>query len=117
MWDKYEEAKMGIVVRHIKRFVHSLSKDATLLTGRPASTVLPDYVFDEGERHPRPALKRPKATKVRICPVSNGGSLTWLKAEWKVKQHFARPRSEQETTVSHTRPIPDRSPIPFTTAY
>ncbi|OBZ70389.1 Poly(A) polymerase pla1 [Grifola frondosa] len=45
MWEKFEDAKMGIVVRHIK------------------STALPDYVFDEGERQPRLAQKRPKTGK------------------------------------------------------
>ncbi|KZT71564.1 Poly(A) polymerase [Daedalea quercina L-15889] len=45
MWEKYNEPEMGITVRHIK------------------ITALPDYVFDEGERQPRPALKRPKGGK------------------------------------------------------
>ncbi|EGO02397.1 hypothetical protein SERLA73DRAFT_120990 [Serpula lacrymans var. lacrymans S7.3] len=45
MWEKYDEPTMGIVVRHIK------------------SAALPDYVFDEGERQPRQALKRPKTAK------------------------------------------------------
>jgi len=43
MWEKFDEATMGIVVRHIK------------------STSLPDYVFDPGERQPKPAQKRLKA--------------------------------------------------------
>jgi hypothetical protein len=30
------------------------------------SSALPDYVFDEGERQPRQALKRPKTGKVRL---------------------------------------------------
>ncbi|KAL5530370.1 PAP1 [Sanghuangporus sanghuang] len=42
MWDRYDEASMGIVVRHIK------------------NSSLPDYVFDEGERQPKPTLKRNK---------------------------------------------------------
>ncbi|PIL37403.1 hypothetical protein GSI_01097 [Ganoderma sinense ZZ0214-1] len=42
MWEKFDELTMGIVVRNIK------------------SSALPDYVFDEGERQPRQALKRPK---------------------------------------------------------
>ncbi|KAI0353126.1 poly-A polymerase [Trametes cingulata] len=42
MWEKFDENKMGIVVRHIR------------------SSALPDYVFDEGERQPRQAQKRPK---------------------------------------------------------
>jgi len=45
LWEKYDEASMGIVVRHIK------------------SSSLPDHVFDEGERLPKPTLKRPKTTK------------------------------------------------------
>ncbi|KAI0938182.1 hypothetical protein AcV5_010424 [Taiwanofungus camphoratus] len=45
MWEKFDDALMGIVVRHIK------------------STALPDHVFDEGERQPRSALKRPKTGK------------------------------------------------------
>ncbi|PCH40954.1 polymerase [Wolfiporia cocos MD-104 SS10] len=44
MWEKYEEDRMGIVVRHIKH------------------TALPDYVFEGSERQPRP-LKRPKNGK------------------------------------------------------
>ncbi|EPQ58947.1 poly A polymerase [Gloeophyllum trabeum ATCC 11539] len=45
MWEKFDETKMGIVVRHLK------------------SSALPDYVFDDGERQPRSAQKRPKPTK------------------------------------------------------
>lgn len=45
MWDKFDEATMGIVVRHIK------------------SSSLPDYVFDEGERQPKLTLKRTKSNK------------------------------------------------------
>ncbi|KDQ64202.1 hypothetical protein JAAARDRAFT_27829 [Jaapia argillacea MUCL 33604] len=41
MWEKFDEAKMGIVVRHIK------------------SSALPDSVFDQGERQPRSGVKRP----------------------------------------------------------
>ncbi|KAI0068543.1 poly-A polymerase [Artomyces pyxidatus] len=45
-WDKFDEVKMGIVVRHIK------------------SSALPDYVFDAGERQPKVAIKkRPKPSK------------------------------------------------------
>ncbi|KAG2135712.1 Poly(A) polymerase [Suillus bovinus] len=45
MWEKYDEDTMGIVVRNIK------------------SSALPNYVFDEGERQPKQALKRPKTSK------------------------------------------------------
>ncbi|KAF8343731.1 poly-A polymerase [Amanita rubescens] len=43
MWEKYDGATMGIVVRHIK------------------SSGLPDYVFDPGERPAKGAQKRTKA--------------------------------------------------------
>ncbi|KAI0092408.1 Poly(A) polymerase central domain-containing protein [Irpex rosettiformis] len=52
LWDKYDEATMGIAVRHIK------------------SSQLPDYVFDEGERQPR-SQKRPKN---KALGKSNGTS-------------------------------------------
>jgi len=45
MWEKFDDASMGIVVRHIK------------------STALPDYVFDEVERQTKSAQKRPKFSK------------------------------------------------------
>ncbi|KAI0271965.1 poly-A polymerase [Russula aff. rugulosa BPL654] len=45
-WDKFDEVKMGIIVRHIK------------------SPGLPDNVFDPGERQPKPVnKKRPKQPK------------------------------------------------------
>jgi len=40
MWEKFDETTMGIVVRNIK------------------SSLLPDNVFDPGERQPKPAVKR-----------------------------------------------------------
>ena len=67
MWDKYDEATMGIAVRHIRRY-YDRSKD--LRPAEPSvSSALPDYVFDEGERQPR-SQKRPK-TKVRPTPYNN----------------------------------------------
>ncbi|KZV76021.1 poly-A polymerase [Peniophora sp. CONT] len=46
LWDKYEENKMGIFVKHIK------------------SSALPDYVFSgDSERLPKPSKKRPKSSK------------------------------------------------------
>ncbi|KAI0698571.1 poly-A polymerase [Cytidiella melzeri] len=50
LWDKYDEATMSIAVRHIK------------------SSQLPDYVYDEGERQPRSAQKRPKTKSNRTSP-------------------------------------------------
>jgi poly(A) polymerase len=63
MWEKFDEGTMGIVVRHIKRFVFefTLLDTAYVLWN---SSALPDYVFDEGERQPKLAQKRPKTTKV-----------------------------------------------------
>lgn len=34
------------------------------------SSALPDYVFDEGEKQPKLAQKRPKTTKVRLYLLS-----------------------------------------------
>ncbi|KAJ3740907.1 poly-A polymerase [Lentinula detonsa] len=45
MWEKFDESSMGIVVRNIK------------------SSLLPDNVFDPGERQPKPAVKRTKGGK------------------------------------------------------
>lgn len=39
------------------------ARDTKQLT--TCSSALPDYVFDEGERQPKPPLKRPKTVKVR----------------------------------------------------
>ncbi|KAJ3505576.1 hypothetical protein NLJ89_g7343 [Agrocybe chaxingu] len=47
MWDKFDDATMGIVVRHIKRLVFS---------------GLPDNVFDPGERPAKLAQKRSKGS-------------------------------------------------------
>ncbi|KIL70349.1 hypothetical protein M378DRAFT_618686 [Amanita muscaria Koide BX008] len=44
MWEKYDEASMGIVVRHIK------------------SISLPDTVFEPGERPAKGAQKRTKTS-------------------------------------------------------
>lgn len=61
MWEKFDENKMGIVVRHIRRYTILRFPLPTLIV--LASAILPDYVFDEGERQPRLAQKRPN-TKV-----------------------------------------------------
>lgn len=71
MWEKYDESQMGIFVRNIKRYfkIHVIR---VLHASSSYSSALPDYVFDEGERQPRQALKRPKTGKVRVgySPVS-----------------------------------------------
>lgn len=63
MWEKFDESSMGIVVRHIKRF-HPYATTLGKADIFGNSSALPDYVFDEGERQPRLAQKRPKPTKV-----------------------------------------------------
>ncbi|KAH9943190.1 polymerase [Epithele typhae] len=47
LWEKFEDPKMGIYVRNLK------------------SSSLPDYVFEEDERPPRP-LKRPQKESLRL---------------------------------------------------
>ena len=58
-WDKYDNATMGVVVQNIKRYA---SPDLRLALPGGADVIsrslLPDYVFDPGERQ-KPALKRP----------------------------------------------------------
>lgn len=57
-WDKYDNATMGVIVQNIKRCA-LLVKWLTLLdVDATPRSLLPDYVFDAGERH-KPALKRP----------------------------------------------------------
>ena len=64
MWEKFDELKMGIVVRNIKRsssvFPSPHLRLCIIYASYLFSSSLPDYVFDEGERQPRQALKRPK---------------------------------------------------------
>lgn len=65
VWETFDEATMGIVVRHIKRSAsYLLIRQAYWLIQKfyCASSALPDYVFDEGERQPRLAQKR-----VKVC--------------------------------------------------
>ena len=72
MWDHYDDDRMGIVVRHIKRFV----SDTYHLLGPTAphtlfySTALPDYLFENDDRQPKAALKRTKSGKVRTASNS-----------------------------------------------
>ena len=59
MWEKFDEATMGIVVRHIKRLdilriVQENSKRVIFRSG------LPDNVFDPGERPAKLVQKRVK---------------------------------------------------------
>lgn len=63
-WSKFDEHEMRIVVRHIKRWVeyHSL---ALVWIPNYSSSGLPDDVFDPGERHGRPVIKKRPKVKVR----------------------------------------------------
>jgi hypothetical protein len=36
MWEKFDDATMGIVVRHIKRFAYPLAPSSSLISLRPA---------------------------------------------------------------------------------
>ncbi|KAG1901661.1 Poly(A) polymerase [Suillus fuscotomentosus] len=63
MWEKYDEDTMGIVVRNIKRSCNLMRQVIPSDLIHFTSSALPDYVFDEGERQPKQALKRPKTGK------------------------------------------------------
>ncbi|KAG2343642.1 Poly(A) polymerase [Suillus weaverae] len=63
MWEKYDEDTMGIVVRNIKRSCNLMRQVIPFDLTHFTSSALPDYVFDEGERQPKQALKRPKTGK------------------------------------------------------
>jgi len=64
MWEKYDEDKMGIVVRNIKRSCNLMRQVIISNLTHFTSSALPDYVFDDGERQPKQVLKRPKTGKV-----------------------------------------------------
>ncbi|KAI0797078.1 poly-A polymerase [Abortiporus biennis] len=80
MWEKFDEQTMGIVVRHIK------------------SSGLPDYVFDEGERQPRSAQKRPK-------PKGTGKSYNTSPDVPNKKRRSSHTTSESISTT----PIPSKA--------
>ena len=63
MWERFDEATMGLVVRHIKRSHSCCLRCRDYSTDDFASSALPDYVFEPGERQPRSAQKR---VKVRL---------------------------------------------------
>lgn len=67
MWDHYDDVLMGIVVRHIKRFVSAIYHFPSPLAPHTLlnSTALPDYLFENDDRQPKAALKRTKSGKVR----------------------------------------------------
>lgn len=64
MWDHFDDDRMGVVVRHIKRFSEQSVKmyDSTHTL---CSTALPDYLFENDDRQPRGGVKRTKSGKVR----------------------------------------------------
>ncbi|ETW84100.1 hypothetical protein HETIRDRAFT_472544 [Heterobasidion irregulare TC 32-1] len=94
-WDKYDESTMGIVVRHIK------------------SSALPDYVFDAGERQPKPAVKkRTKPTKA--ADQTNNISLD-LPASKKPRSSYNASLSDQPltNTISNAISTPNSSFTPL----
>ncbi|KIM58766.1 hypothetical protein SCLCIDRAFT_1218312 [Scleroderma citrinum Foug A] len=76
MWEKYDENTMGIVVRHIK------------------CTSLPEYVFEESERQPKPSLKRPRSSKGQAKPSNASPD-----GPNKKRRLEASPQVEDESTI------------------
>lgn len=104
MWDKFDEATMGIVVRHIKRFIGPANSPSKPLTNFASlnSSALPDYVFGEGERQPKLAQKRPKPSKVcapgKLLFTILKQVYLLYEGIWQIEQHITR-YAKQETTV------------------
>ena len=91
MWEKFDEATMGIVVRHIKRLdilwiVQENSKRVMSRSG------LPDNVFDPGERPTKLVQKRVKVGFSLEDEADNlDRSLNYVKqGSGQVKQHITR---------------------------
>lgn len=104
-WEKFDESSMGIVVRHIKRCdtlaLRMFDRASIRYIERYASSSLPDHVFDEGERQPKPTLKRPKPTKVRQLSFGEDIKSEWIRmtrltANRKRSLRIFRTRSESE---------------------
>lgn len=80
-WEHFNDSKMGIVVRHIRRLVrNNLSCLADPLR-RLYRSGLPDNVFDSGERPPKLVQKRGKvytillrSSEVANCQLLNKGA-------------------------------------------
>ena len=72
MWEKFDEDKMGLVVRNIKRSCNLIRQVTISNLTHSTSSALPDYVFDAGERQPKQALKRPKTGKVCSSGILSG---------------------------------------------
>ena len=62
-WDKYDNATMGVVVQNIKRCASSARRLTLADVDVTTRSLLPDDVYDPGERQ-KPVLKRPNP-KVR----------------------------------------------------
>ena len=62
-WDKYDNATMGVVVQNLKRCALSARQLTLVDVDATSRSLLPDYVFDPGEKQ-KTALKRPNP-KVR----------------------------------------------------
>ncbi|KAJ7584351.1 polymerase [Mycena floridula] len=84
MWETFDEATMGIVVRHIK------------------SSGLPDNVYDPGERQPKASQKRPKGKSNNTSPDNQPN---------KKIRTSSHPVSEQPLKSNENGAL---SPIPLT---
>jgi len=109
-WDKFDEVKMGIIVRHIK------------------SSSLPDNVFDLGERQPKPVVKkRPKQTKLAEktndvspdLPASKKPRASYNVASDSTAPptQVVKPAENGVSTIPHAPQIPVVAPIVPTSTY
>ncbi|KAI0322506.1 poly-A polymerase [Amylostereum chailletii] len=84
-WEKYDDAKMGIYIRHIR------------------SSSLPDNVFGPGEGRPKPApKKRPKSSK---ATGNSSNASSDLHPSKKPRPSYALPGSSTPTTLQTMKPV------------
>ena len=75
--------------------------------GSSYSSALPDYVFDEGERQPRQALRRPKTGKARVRQSDQS------KSSGNLAVRLSSPRNQLEATPDLNEAIVlDREALP-----
>ena len=67
-WDKYDNATMGVVVQNIRRCAFPAQQPMPPGADVVSSSLLPDYVFDPGERQ-KPGLKRPNPKVSRFISM------------------------------------------------
>lgn len=119
LWDKYDEATMGIFVRHIKRYgqLHRTSACTTccllptnsIPTASICRSSLPDMVFGEGERQPKQTLKRTKSNKVRMSVLIQDSICSAVRRD-PASPVTHRPTSRTRSRRS-TKQIPNRQRV------